>query len=74
MVVGHYPLNHHPARLAIEDLEAFCLSWRSISPWLSYAQSTAFVASTIAVAVVVRPAHSGTCWAVLKQKRADTRT
>ena len=54
-MVGHYPLNHHPARLAMEDLESFCLGWRHISPWLSYSQSIAFVASSIFVAVLVRP-------------------
>ncbi|KAK9804447.1 hypothetical protein WJX73_002133 [Symbiochloris irregularis] len=54
VVIGHYPLNHHPARLAMEDLESFCLGWRHISPWLSYSQSILFVASTIFVAVLVK--------------------
>ena len=53
VVVGHYPLNHHPARLALEDLEAWAFDWRSISPTLSTCQTVAFVVSSIAVAEVV---------------------
>ena len=53
VVVGHYPLNHHPARLALEDLEAWAFDWRSISPALSTCQTVAFVVSSIAVAEVV---------------------
>lgn len=54
VVTGHYPLNHHPARLAMEHLEQFAFGWRRISRAFSAAQSVAFVISTIAVAVVVR--------------------
>ena len=55
VVTGHYPLNHHPGRLAIEHLEQYCFGWKEISQWFSYLQSILFVASTTAVAVVVRP-------------------
>ena len=54
VVTGHYPLNHHPGRLAIEHLEQYCFGWKEISQWFSYLQSILFVASTTAVAVVVR--------------------
>jgi hypothetical protein len=54
VVTGHYPLNHHPARLAMEHLEQFAFGWRRISRAFSAAQSVLFVVSTIAVAVVVR--------------------
>lgn len=53
-MTGHYPLNHHPARLAIEHLEQFSFGWRDISRWFSAAQSIIFVLTTIAVANVVR--------------------
>ncbi|CAK0787069.1 hypothetical protein CVIRNUC_010285 [Coccomyxa viridis] len=53
VVTGHYPLNHHPGRLAIEHLEQYCFGWKEISQWFSYLQSILFVASTTAVAVVV---------------------
>ena len=55
VVTGHYPLNHHPGRLAIEHLEQYCFGWKEISQWFSYLQSILFVASTTAVAIVVRP-------------------
>lgn len=55
VVTGHYPLNHHPGRLAIEHLEQYCFAWKEISQWFSYLQSIIFVASTTAVAVVVCP-------------------
>ena len=58
VVTGHYPLNHHPGRLAIEHLEQYCFGWKEISQWFSYLQSILFVASTTAVAVVVRPLSS----------------
>lgn len=53
VVTGHYPLNHHPARLAIEHLEQYSFGWKEISQWFSYLQSVIFVLSTTAVAVVV---------------------
>lgn len=58
MVTGHYPLNHHPARLALEHLEQYCFGWKEISQWFSYLQSIIFVLSTTAVAVVVSQADS----------------
>ena len=54
VVTGHYPLNHHPARLAVEHLEQYSFGWKEISQWFSYLQSVIFVLSTTAVAVVVR--------------------
>ena len=59
MVTGHYPLNHHPARLALEHLEQYCFGWKEISQWFSYLQSIIFVLSTTAVAVVV--SHADSC-------------
>lgn len=53
VVTGHYPLNHHPARLAMEHLEQFSFGWKHVSRPFSAAQSVVFIASTIAVAVVV---------------------
>lgn len=54
VVTGHYPLNHHPARLAMEHLEQFCFGWKDISVAFSAFQSIIFIVSTIAVANVVR--------------------
>ena len=67
VVVGHFPLNHHPARLALEDLEAWAFDWRSISPALSTFQTVAFVVSSIAVAEVVGRccAVARGCWAAV---------
>ncbi|EIE22920.1 hypothetical protein COCSUDRAFT_47742 [Coccomyxa subellipsoidea C-169] len=53
VVTGHYPLNHHPARLAMEHLEQFCFGWKDISLWFSCFQSIIFIITTIAVANVV---------------------
>lgn len=53
VVIGHYPLNHHPARLAIEDLERQLLGWDTISRTLSFVQSFVFIWTTVAVSVVV---------------------
>ena len=53
VVVGHYPLNHHPARLAVEHLELFAFGWPSISVAFSSFQSLLFILSSLAVAVVV---------------------
>ena len=54
VVTFHYPLNHHPARLAAEHLEGFWFGWTSISRAFSIAQSCLFVAASLAVAMVVR--------------------
>ena len=61
MVTGHYPLNHHPARLAVEHLEQYSFGWKEISQWFSYLQSVIFVLSTNAVAVVVSRSLSCSC-------------
>ena len=53
VVTGHFPLNHHPARLAIEDMERQLLGWESISRTLSISQSLVFIWTTVAVSVVV---------------------
>ena len=53
VVVGHYPLNHHPARLAMEDLERHFLGWHTISRSFSICQSLVFIWTSVAVAVVV---------------------
>ena len=54
VVIGHYPLNHHPARLAMEDLERQLLEWDTISRAFSVFQSILFIWSSVAVSVVVR--------------------
>ena len=54
VVTFHYPLNHHPARLAAEHLEGFWFGWTSISRAFSVAQTFLFVATSLAVAMVVR--------------------
>ena len=54
VVTFHYPLNHHPARLAAEHLEGFWFGWASISRAFSIAQTCVFVALSLAVAMVVR--------------------
>ncbi|BDA50337.1 Putative sodium-coupled neutral amino acid transporter 7 [Coccomyxa sp. Obi] len=53
VVTGHYPLNHHPARLAMEHLEQFAFGWKDISVAFSAVQSIIFIVTTIAVANVV---------------------
>ena len=55
VVTGHYPLNHHPARLAMEHLEQFAFGWKDISVAFSAFQSIIFIVTTIAVANVVCP-------------------
>jgi hypothetical protein len=56
VVTFHYPLNHHPARLAAEHLEGFWFGWTSISRAFSVAQTCVFVAASLGVAMVVRAA------------------
>ena len=53
VVVGHYPLNHHPARLAWEDLERQWLGYEEFSFTFSTIQSIIFIWTTVAVSVVV---------------------
>jgi hypothetical protein len=57
VVIGHYPLNHHPARLALEDVEHYFLGWSSIAPAFSVFQTTAFVLSSLGVALLVDSQH-----------------
>lgn len=54
VVVGHYPLNHHPARLAMEDLERYYCGWTTVSRPVSLAHSFVFIWTSVAVSVVVR--------------------
>ena len=53
VVVGHYPLNQHPARLCIEDLEQYFFVKANLPAWTSPVHTLAFVLSTLSVAVVV---------------------
>ena len=53
VVVGHYPLNQHPARLCIEDLEQYFFGMTDLPAWTSPVHTLAFVLSTLSVAVVV---------------------
>ncbi len=53
VVVGHYPLNHHPARHAFEDLLHALFNVNSVSPWLSALITVAFVSGTLSIALVV---------------------
>lgn len=52
-MIGHYPLNHFPARCAWEDL-AGVAGITHIPAWASYIISTLFVTSTICTSLVVR--------------------
>ena len=54
VVVGHYPLNHHPARLAMEDLERNLFGWQRVSRTASIMQSLVFIWTSVAVSLVVR--------------------
>ncbi len=53
VVVGHYPLNQHPARLCMEDLEQFFFQIPDLPAWSSPVHTLVFVLSTLSVAVVV---------------------
>jgi hypothetical protein len=58
VVIGHYPLNAHPARVGLEHLESYFLGWRNISTGLGLLQTVAFVGVTLAIALVVSDAAS----------------
>jgi len=75
VVTFHYPLNHHPARLAAEHLEGFWFGWTSISRAFSVAQTCVFVAASLGVAMVVRaaPARAGAARALAGRARAVQR-
>ncbi|KAF6255255.1 transmembrane amino acid transporter protein-domain-containing protein [Scenedesmus sp. NREL 46B-D3] len=51
--MGSYPLNHHPARKAWEDLLDAALGVRVVPGWLSALLTCTFVASTVGTAVLV---------------------
>ncbi|KIY99600.1 AAAP family transporter: amino acid [Monoraphidium neglectum] len=51
--VGSYPLNHHPARAAWEDLFDALADVRQLPKWLSVSLTTLFVASTVGTAMLV---------------------
>ncbi|KAI8469768.1 MAG: transmembrane amino acid transporter protein-domain-containing protein [Monoraphidium minutum] len=51
--IGSFPLNHHPARAAWEDLLDSVADLRPLPGWLSSTLTTLFVASTVATAMVV---------------------
>ena len=55
VVIGHYPLNHSPARQGLESLEAFLLGWKSVSTAVSCIQTTVFVCISLLIALSVRP-------------------
>ena len=53
VVIGHFPLNHNPARQGLESLEHYLLGWKHISFGLSCVQTTVFVAVSLAIALTV---------------------
>ena len=53
VVIGHYPLNAHPARVGLEHLESYFFGWRHISPALGLLQTVGFVGVSLAIALVV---------------------
>ena len=53
VVTGHFPLNHHPARLAVEDMERQLLGWEHVPRTLSIIQSLIYIWTCVAVSVVV---------------------
>lgn len=53
VVIGHYPLNAHPARVGLEHLESYFLGWKHISRGLGLLQTVGFVAVTLGIALVV---------------------
>eukprot|EP00877_Chromochloris_zofingiensis_P003558 jgi/Chrzof1/13202/Cz07g24080.t1 len=53
VVVGHYPLNHHPARQGYEDLLIAMFGFTVLPSWVSMLCTIVFVASSVAVSLVV---------------------
>ncbi len=53
VVIGHFPLNHNPARQGLESLEYFLLGWKHISFGLSCLQTTVFVCISLSIALTV---------------------
>ena len=62
VVIGHFPLNHNPARQGLESLENYLLGWKHISFGLSCLQAIVFVSISLSIALAVSP-HPG-CQAV----------
>lgn len=57
VVVGHYPLNHHPARQGYEDLLIAMFGFTVLPSWVSMLCTIVFVASSVAVSLVVSTRH-----------------
>lgn len=55
VVVGHYPLNQHPARLALEDVENYFLGWRHLHAAFSSFQTIVFVMGSLGIGILVSP-------------------
>ena len=53
VVIGHYPLNAHPARVGLEHLESYFFGWRHISSGVGLLQTVGFVGVSLAIALVV---------------------
>ena len=54
VVIGHFPLNHNPARQGLESLEHYLLGWKHISFGLSCLQAVVFVSISLSIALAVR--------------------
>lgn len=54
VVIGHFPLNAHPARVGLEHIESYFFGWRHISRGFGLLQTVAFVAVTLCIALLVR--------------------
>jgi sodium-coupled neutral amino acid transporter 7/8 len=53
VVTGHFPINHHPARTAVEDLLRTLAGIEEIPKWISASITLAFVTITLLVALMV---------------------
>ncbi len=53
VVIGHFPLNHNPARQGLESLENYLLGWKHISFGLSCLQAVVFVSVSLSIALAV---------------------
>ena len=53
VVIGHFPLNHNPARQGLESLENYLLGWKHISFGLSCLQAAVFVSISLSIALAV---------------------
>ena len=59
VVIGHFPLNHNPARQGLESLEYFLFGWKHVSFGLSCLQSTVFVCISLSIALTVSASWAG---------------